>query len=87
MGLVARQHSSGNRTLLLGISKRGSPYLRTLIVHGARTVLQHAPRRDDPMSRWGCSVQARRGKNRAVIALANKMARRLWATMRYAEAA
>jgi transposase len=83
LGLVPRQHSSGARVRLQGITKRGNPYLRKLLVHGARSALHHAPRHPDPISRWAVAVQQRRGTHRACVALANKTARHLWATLRY----
>lgn len=82
MGLVPRQHSSGNRQLLLGISKRGDKHLRTLLVHGARSVVRVAAGRDDPLSRWINALRERRGVNRTVVALANKNARIIWAMLR-----
>jgi transposase len=85
LGLVPRQHSSGGKPLLLGISKRGDAYLRTLLIHGARAVLRTAERNlEDPLCRWGLNVQQHRGKNKAIVALANKMARQLWAQLAYA---
>jgi len=63
----------------LGISKRGEKELRTLLIHGARSVINHAHKKDDVLSRWACQVMARRGKNKATVALANKMARIAWA--------
>jgi transposase len=84
LGLVPRQHSSGARLQLHGITKRGNPYLRKLLVHGARSALHHAPRHTDEISRWALAVQQRRGPHRASVALANKTARQLWATLRYA---
>jgi transposase len=87
LGLVPRQHSSGEHTRLLGITKRGNPYLRTLLIHGARAALRQAHRHTDPLSRWSLEVKQRRGPHRAAVALANKTSRRLWATLRYAEAA
>lgn len=82
LGLVPRQHSSGGRTVLLSISKRGDKYLRTLLIHGARAALRYAPGKIDPLSVWVCELARRRGVNRAVVALANKNARRLWAIWR-----
>ena len=82
LGLVPRQHSSGGKTVLLGISKRGDRYLRSLLVHGARSVLRCAHRRDDRLSRWAVEVKAARGTNKATVALANKMARIGWAVVR-----
>lgn len=88
LGLVPRQHSSAERTRLLGITKRGDPYLRSLLVHGARSSLHTAARHpDEPLSRWSLSLRERRGANRAIVALANKLARRLWACLRYGELA
>jgi transposase len=83
LGLVPRQHSSGDRERLLGITKRGNTYLRKLLIQGARSALLTAARHKDPVSRWSLALQERRGGNRAAVALANKMARRLWATLRY----
>ena len=81
LGLVPRQKSTGGRQTLLGISKRGDRYLRTLLIHGARTALQHAPRRTDRGSRWALDVSERRGKNVAAVALANRNARTAWALL------
>lgn len=81
LGLVPRQHSSGSQTRLLGISKRGNTYLRTLLIHGARAVLRYSRGKDDPRSRWLRALSARRGFNRACVALANKNARIIWALM------
>ena len=82
LGLVPRQHTTGGRPRLLGISKRGDRYLRTLLIHGARAALQRAPRRDDGRSRWAVGVKGRRGQNVAAVALANKNARTAWAVLR-----
>jgi transposase len=79
LGLVPRQHSTGGKSRLLGISKRGDRYLRTLLIHGARAALRGAAKRDDRNSRWVLDVEQRRGRNVAVVALANKMARMVWA--------
>ena len=81
LGLTPGQHSSGGKERLLGITKRGDGYLRTLLVHGARAVLKVAERKDDPRSRWVMSVAHRRHKNVAAVALANKMARIAWALL------
>ena len=82
LGLVPKQHSTGGRTVLLGISKRGDRYLRSLLVHGARSVLRRAEHRQDRLSRWVLGVQATRGTHKATVALANKMARIGWAVVR-----
>ncbi len=78
LGLVPRQHSSGGKDILLGISKRGNAYLRTLLIHGARAVLRYAAAKDDRFSRWAHALQERRGHNRACVAVANKLARIAW---------
>lgn len=81
LGLTPRQHSSGGKERLLGISKRGDAYLRTLLSHGARSVLYVAGRKEDPRSRWLQSLCSRRHKNIAAVALANKNARIAWALL------
>jgi transposase len=81
LGLVPRQHTTGGKPKLLGISKRGDTYLRTLFIHGARTVVQHARRKDDALSGWINRLRARRGMNVAIVAVANKNARRAWALL------
>lgn len=81
VGLVPRQHSSGGREQLLGISKRGDRYLRSLLVHGARSVLRQAAGKQDRLSRWVNRIRAERGYNKAVVALANKLARIGWAVL------
>lgn len=78
---MPRQHSSGGRSVLLGISKRGDPYLRSLLVHGARAVVRQAAHKDDRLSRWINKIRAQRGHNKAVVALANKLARIGWAVL------
>jgi transposase len=83
LGLVPRQHSSGGKNILLGISKRGDRYLRSLLVHGARAVVVQAVRKNDPLSRWINRIREERGWNKAVVAMANKMARIGWAILRY----
>lgn len=83
LGLVPAQHTSGDRPYLLGISKRGDRYVRSLLVHGARSVVRRAEAKDDPLSRWLQRLIATRGKNKATVALANKMARMGWAVLRH----
>ena len=75
LGLVPRQSGTGGRVQLLGISKRGDPYLRTLLIHGARTVLNQQSRADRTLDPWLKGLLSRRPKNVAIVALANKMAR------------
>ncbi len=82
LGLVPRQFSSGDRRVLMGISKRGSQQLRSLLVHGARSVVRAAVKRTDPMSQWANELRERRGFNRATVAIANKNARIIWAVLR-----
>ncbi|MDA0260639.1 MAG: IS110 family transposase [Proteobacteria bacterium] len=81
LGLVSGQHSSGGKAVLLGISKRGNAYLRTLFIHGARAVLRHSANKTDRFSRWAQAVMVRRGHNKACVAVANKMARMAWVIM------
>ena len=83
LGLTPRQHSTGGKPVLLGISKRGNRYLRTMLVHGARAVLRTAEAKDkkDPFSRWAREVATRRGRHKAMLAIANKMARIGWVVL------
>ncbi len=81
LGLTPRQHSSGGKDRLLGISKRGDAYLRTLLIHGARSALKVVGKKDDPRSRWLQNLCSRRNKNIAAVALANKNARIAWALL------
>lgn len=83
LGLVPRQHSSGGKEVLLGISKRGDGYLRSLLVHGARAVVRQAGKKQDRLSRWVNRLVAERGVHKATVALANKMARIGWAVVRH----
>jgi transposase len=80
MGLVPKQNSSGGKQNLLGISKRGDTYLRTLLIHGARSVIQCVEKNPD-RSNWLRLLMARRNKNVAAVALANKNARTIWALL------
>ena len=77
-GLVPGQHSSGGKSKLLGISKRGDTYLRTLMIHGARAVLRYPQNKDDRLSQWLQKLCNRRNKNIAAVALANKTMRMAW---------
>jgi transposase len=86
LGLVPRQSGTGGRVKLLGISKRGDPYLRTLLIHGARTVLNQQSRADRTLDPWLKELLLRRPKNVAIVALANKMARTIWALMAHGRA-
>lgn len=80
LGLVPKQHSSGGKSNLLTISKRGDTYLRTLLIHGARSVVYRAGQKADSCS-WVNAVVQRRNKNVAAVALANKNARVVWALL------
>ena len=81
LGLVPRQHSTGGKPKLLGISKRGDAYLRTLIIHGARAALRCVNRDRSPTGQWVRDLEQRRPKNVAVVARANKHARIVWALL------
>jgi transposase len=81
LGLVPRQNSSGGKEQLLGISKRGDVYLRTLLIHGARAVLRHLDRHANQAEGWLARLAARRNPNIAAVALANKNARIVWALL------
>lgn len=80
LGLMPKQHSSGGKPTLLGMSKRGDCYLRTLLIHGARAVI-YALRRKPPITGWLTNLLARRDKNVVAVALANKNARIIWALL------
>lgn len=82
LGLTPREHSSGSVRRLGSISKKGDPYLRMLLTHGARSVLCTAARHKQPtpLALWALELRRRRGHNIAAIALANKLARIVWAT-------
>jgi transposase len=81
LGLVPKQDSSGGKPKLLGISKRGDTYLRTLLIHGARAVVKAAAKKDDAPSRWINDLVKRRNANIAAVAVANKNARIVWALL------
>jgi transposase len=81
LGLTPREHSSGGKQRLGGISKQGDTYVRTLLIHGARAALNAAANKTDPRSRWVTALAARRNKNIATVALANKNARIAWAIL------
>ena len=81
LGIVPRQHSTGGKQTLLGISKRGDTYLRTLLIHGARSVIRIAERKANYAGSWLAGVMGRRNKNVAAVALANKNARIVWALL------
>ena len=81
IGLVPRQHSSGGKSTLLGISKRGDVYLRTMLIHGGRAVIRVAERQANYANSWLAKLLGRRNKNVAAVAVANKNARTVWAIL------
>ena len=81
LGLTPRQFSSGGKDRLLGISKRGDAYLRSILIHGARSTIAHAKHKDDRLSIWMTDLAKRRHPNIAAVALANKTVRMAWAMM------
>ena len=78
LGLIPRQNSTGGKDVLLGISKRGDPYVRAQLVHGARAVVARADGKMDRLSRWIQRLKAERGFNKATVALVNKLVRIAW---------
>src|SRR5213078_2061475 len=81
LGLVPRQHSTGGKTTLRGISKRGNAYLRCLFIHGARSVCRHHRQRPHRLGRWLANLEARAHPNVVAVALANKLVRTAWAIL------
>lgn len=81
LGLVPKQHSSGNKTILGGITKRGDRYVRKLLIHGARSVIKTCQNKTDKRSQWAADKQIRCGFNKASVAVANKNARTIWALL------
>jgi transposase len=85
LGLVPRQRSSGGKARMLGISKRGDRYIRTLLIHGARAVLGKANGKQDARSQWIARMRERRHPNVVAVALANKNARIVWSILSHGE--
>ena len=85
LGIVPRQFTTGGKPRLLGISKRGSSYLRRQLIHGARAALPYVAERDTPLGRWAKALLERAHHNVAVVAFANKLARIAWAVLRHGE--
>ena len=81
LGRVPRQHSTGGKATLLGISKRGDCYLRTLLIHGGRSVARVAHQQTDQRNQWISDMKQRRGENITNVAIANKNARIAWAIL------
>jgi transposase len=83
LGLTPKHHGTGGKERILGISKRGDAYLRTLLIHGARSAVNAAKNKTDPLSCWINELLERRHPNVVVVALANKTARMAWALVRH----
>jgi transposase len=81
LGLVPKEHSSGGKQQLGGITKRGNGYLRRLLIQGAWTIIRHMENNDERISRWARTIVSRRGRHKAVIAVANKLARIIWSVL------
>lgn len=86
LGLVPHQYSTGGKTTLLGISKRGNKSLRTLFIHGARAILSRLDKAESSFGRWVIELRARKPFNVAVVALANKLARIAWSVLKTKQA-
>ncbi|MEO1078215.1 MAG: IS110 family transposase [Pseudomonadota bacterium] len=82
LGLTPKHHGTGGKERILGISKRGDAYLRTVLIHGARSAVHAAKGKTDPLSRWINALLERRHVNVVIVALANKTARMAWALVR-----
>jgi transposase len=82
LGLVPQQHSTGGKTTLRGISKRGNAYLRCLFIHGARSLCRHHRQRPHRLGQWLANLEARAHPNVVAVALANKLVRTAWAVLR-----
>jgi transposase len=83
IGMVPKEHSTGGRQKLLGISKRGNSYLRRLFVQGARAVMQHRNRQPNSLGHWLAQLLGRTHQNVAIVALANKLVRVAWAVLHH----
>jgi transposase len=81
LGLIPRQHSTGGKARLLGISKRGSSYLRRMFIHGARAVLLRVKYDTGRLGQWAHQLELRAPRNKVVVAIANKLARIAWAVL------
>ncbi|MBE0370521.1 hypothetical protein PAUR_b0579 [Pseudoalteromonas aurantia 208] len=78
LGLTPRQYASGETNRLGTITKRGDGYLRKQLIHGARTVVNHAHKKDDDLNLWVTAIKQRRGVNKAAVAMAHRLARLMW---------
>ena len=81
LGLIPKQYSTGGRSKLLGISKRGNPYLRKMFIHGARAAVLRLKREQSLIGRWMDGLEARAPRNVLIVAMANKLARITWAVL------
>ena len=81
LGLVPKHEQSGTKLKSLGISKNGDRYLRTLLIHGARTIVSRYKNMDDPLKQFAMKIKERRGKHKAYVAVAHKMSRIIWAML------
>ena len=81
LGLTPKHEGTGGKVVMGAMSKRGSSYMRTLLIHGARTCARWLDKHDDPYSRWATDLVARRGKHKAIVAMANKNARLIWVAL------
>lgn len=85
LGLVPKEHSSGGKQCLMSISKRGDRYVRSLLIHGGRSVIKCAEKKSDSLSCWAQRIKVERGYNKAAVAVANKNARHMWAMLAYGD--
>lgn len=85
LGLVPKEHSSGGKQCLMSISKRGDRYIRSILVHGGRSVVKVSGKKEDGFHRWVQRIRSERGFNKAAVAVANKNARHMWAIMAYGD--
>lgn len=83
IGLTPRHHGTGGRNRLMGITKQGDRYLRSILIHGARAAVSRAHRKNDRLSQWATQLKERSHTNVAAVALANKTVRVAWAMLRY----
>lgn len=83
LGLVPKEHSSGGKQHLMSISKRGNTYIRSLLIHGGRSVVKVSGKKSDYLSCWVQRVHKERGYNKAAVAVVNKNTRHMWAIMAY----
>ena len=78
LGITPKQFASGNKSVMTGISKRGDGYLRKMLIHGARAVINHAGKKQDALNQWVCQLRERKSFNCTAVATAHKLARIMW---------